>query len=159
MQRKWYVYELQDPETGLPFYIGKGCGDRLNSHGKNNDRNNSAKLSEIERIGVKNVRRVVVAEFWDEQAAYECEAERIRFTDGLTNIVKNPRRRKQELYLTDYLRKFLITEHTVEFAKQFIQAFPYRFAEGEYADDWNALLDIPVKFLKSKGYEVKYATS
>ncbi len=28
----FYVYELRDPETGIPFYVGKGKGDRMTRH-------------------------------------------------------------------------------------------------------------------------------
>jgi hypothetical protein len=31
---KYYVYHLIDPRTMLPFYVGKGCGDRSHSHFK-----------------------------------------------------------------------------------------------------------------------------
>lgn len=29
---EFYVYELRDPRNGLPFYVGKGKGDRINAH-------------------------------------------------------------------------------------------------------------------------------
>ena len=28
----YYVYLLIDPRTGHPFYVGKGCGSRINNH-------------------------------------------------------------------------------------------------------------------------------
>ena len=35
MSRQYYVYSLIDPTTSLPFYIGKGCGDRAYMHKRN----------------------------------------------------------------------------------------------------------------------------
>lgn len=32
MSRQYYVYSLIDPRTMQPFYIGKGCGNRLYQH-------------------------------------------------------------------------------------------------------------------------------
>ena len=31
---RYYVYQLVDPLTELPFYVGKGCGDRMYKHEK-----------------------------------------------------------------------------------------------------------------------------
>ncbi len=83
---KWYVYELIDPQTDKVFYVGKGSGWRMFSHGTSGDVSNPAKLKAIESIGYHNVIRRKVAEFWDEAAAFACEAERIKEAPNLTNI-------------------------------------------------------------------------
>lgn len=33
--KKWYVYTLNDPETNIPFYVGKGQKYRMYSHYSN----------------------------------------------------------------------------------------------------------------------------
>lgn len=35
---KFYVYKLIDPQSGLPFYVGKGKGDRFKSHERAKDK-------------------------------------------------------------------------------------------------------------------------
>jgi hypothetical protein len=35
---KWYVYELIDPRTNRPFYVGKGSGNRIDHHEKEADK-------------------------------------------------------------------------------------------------------------------------
>lgn len=32
IMNNFYVYYILDPETGQPFYVGKGSGNRANSH-------------------------------------------------------------------------------------------------------------------------------
>jgi len=87
-QAKWYVYELVDPRTMKAFYIGKGKGRRMYDHGKPSDKANQAKQRMITSIGYNDVLRIEVARFWDERAAYQCEAERINNDKTLTNISK-----------------------------------------------------------------------
>lgn len=52
MQSDFYVYGLIDPYTNLPFYIGKGKGQRSHSHLKlcKNDRYNMRKRNHIEKL-------------------------------------------------------------------------------------------------------------
>lgn len=51
-----YVYMLVDPESGIPFYVGKGRGERYATHGKDamladdTDADSSAKLEKIRAI-------------------------------------------------------------------------------------------------------------
>lgn len=35
---RFYVYKLIDPKTGLPFYVGKGTGNRIKHHEQQKDR-------------------------------------------------------------------------------------------------------------------------
>ena len=39
---KYYLYCLIDPINNLPFYVGKGCGNRAFSHLKNLKNQNNA---------------------------------------------------------------------------------------------------------------------
>jgi hypothetical protein len=84
----WYVYELIDPRTDMVFYVGKGARNRLDAH-ENEAKSgiNSYKCNKIRSIwedGHQIVKRKV-AQFWDETAAYEHEAERIAEI-GLANL-------------------------------------------------------------------------
>lgn len=51
----YYVYTLVDPILKVPFYIGKGKGDRAYSHLKGWDKNNKAKVAYIERLREQGV--------------------------------------------------------------------------------------------------------
>lgn len=77
---RWYVYELVDPRDGKTFYIGKGTGSRLHNHeieaSKGVCSAKCQKIREITNSGLSIIKRKI-AEFWDESAAYKCEAERI----------------------------------------------------------------------------------
>lgn len=51
----YYVYQLVDPETNIPFYIGKGKNDRAKTHlwgnSKTNNPRKDAKINEIRNRG------------------------------------------------------------------------------------------------------------
>lgn len=94
-QAKWYVYELVDPMDLNVFYVGKGKGNRINHHEREAKTGKYSNLSKVEKIraiwgaGMSVVKNKVAC-FWDEQAAYDCEHERILSHPNLTNIKKNP---------------------------------------------------------------------
>ena len=95
---KWYVYELINPIDGNPFYIGKGCGNRMNSHEREAKKGSFSKKTQI----INNiwdsgldVSKRVIAVFWCEKAAYKLERELITSDKDLANIANGggtPRR-------------------------------------------------------------------
>lgn len=90
---KWYVYELVDPRDGEAFYVGKGCGSRIDAHEREARSAGdicSEKISKIKDIWAaeENVVKRHVAFFNQEQDAYDYEAERVAGygLELLTNI-------------------------------------------------------------------------
>ena len=105
---KWYVYELIDPRTNTVFYVGKGKNERIDDHElQAKGTSTSHKCNKIRSIWADGLEigKRKIAQFWDEEAAYECEAERIEDIglDNLTNVLPGgipapPERSKIERY-------------------------------------------------------------
>lgn len=85
---KFYVYHLIDPRSDEVFYVGKGCGSRISQHEieakKGSDHPKCDVIRAIWDEG-KEVKRVKVKTFNDEQAAYDFEAEEVARI-GLENL-------------------------------------------------------------------------
>jgi hypothetical protein len=76
----FYVYHLIDPRSNLPFYIGKGTGQRAWSHLKESDVINvykSNKINEIRSSGLEPL-VTIVSDKLDEQSAFQLEIEEIK---------------------------------------------------------------------------------
>lgn len=94
--RKYYVYRLVDPRTYLTFYVGKGCGDRINQHVNNakslminsDEDEISLKIQQIQEILLsgKQVIRMFHRRGLTKHEALEVEAALIDAYPGLTNI-------------------------------------------------------------------------
>lgn len=94
----YYIYELVDPRTGQPFYVGKGKWsnrrhmDHLRETFENNtNRFKFFKIQSIRNDGFEPDVRIVVNNIQDEAEAYQLEENQIRkygvAPDGLlTNI-------------------------------------------------------------------------
>lgn len=99
---KWYVYQLIDPRTKKPFYIGKGTGNRIDHHEKEALNgvcsHKCYKINKIQKVGLKIIKQKI-AYFWDEQYAYEIEEHLIKTTPNLTNVVNRMERFKEMLQL------------------------------------------------------------
>lgn len=89
----YYVYLLCDPATHIPFYVGKGHGNRINQHlmGALDDRaQESEKLARIRSIqATGNVETVILRHGLSEKEAFEVESAVIDFIglDRLTNLM------------------------------------------------------------------------
>ena len=73
-ENKYYVYALIDPINRLPFYIGKGCGNRAWSHLKN-EKTNIEKVRIIGLIRSLNLEPEVklITSDLEETLAYQLE--------------------------------------------------------------------------------------
>src|SRR5437016_321853 len=89
---KTYVHRLIDPRNGETFYIGKGQGDRVFSHIRDeqnlegDDTDNKLKrIREIRNAGF-DVAHVIHRHGMEGKTAFEVEAALIDAYPGLTNI-------------------------------------------------------------------------
>ena len=90
----FYIYALVDPNTNLPFYIGKGYGQRVFSHQNDPNFDNipSDKIQKIRDIesNSQTVRRIIIRHGMTEKESFIAEAVLIDFfrffNFGLTNI-------------------------------------------------------------------------
>lgn len=86
----YYVYIYSDPETNVPFYIGKGKGNRCFNHlFLDNESEKVAKIKEIQSRGLMPKIEILVRGV-DEETALKVEAAAIDLigVDKLTNIQK-----------------------------------------------------------------------
>lgn len=92
--RKYYVYGLLDPSTFRPFYVGKGCGNRVFKHAKNaikmkdNEDEASLKIATIQSIIEKRKEVITLIYRWGltEDEAFQVESTLIDIFPELTNI-------------------------------------------------------------------------
>jgi hypothetical protein len=81
MENIYYIYQYIDPRTNLPFYIGKGSGDRMYRHlAETKDKTeNRKKYAVIKGLQNKGLEPIVekIAENLTETVAYEMERQLI----------------------------------------------------------------------------------
>lgn len=84
----YYVYVYSDPDTKQPFYVGKGKGDRVFNHLK--DQSESDKVQKIKEIKDRGKEPIIeiLAHGLDEETSYKVEAAAIDLIDirNLTNL-------------------------------------------------------------------------
>lgn len=89
---RWYVYELVDPRSDTVFYVGKGQRNRVDQHEEEARKGAiSHKCNKIRSIwnAGHQIHKRKIALFWNEVAAYKCEADRIDEIGlhNLTNVM------------------------------------------------------------------------
>lgn len=94
----YYVYQLVDPITNLPFYIGKGTGNRAQTHlhesSRDQNKYKTNKIAAIRATGCEPRIEYIAENILDENLAYKIETEMIKhygrkgYDEGgiLTNI-------------------------------------------------------------------------
>ncbi len=88
---KTYVYRLIDPRNGETFYVGKGQGDRVFSHIREqmpdgDELDNKLKRIREIRVAGFDVAHVIHRHGMDDKTAFEVEAALIDAYPGLTNV-------------------------------------------------------------------------
>ncbi len=97
--KKYYTYQLVDPRNGVPFYVGKGCGNRMYKHvydverGKIPNKTNFDLFTKISSILEENfdVNHEKLSENINELEALALESAFIDFygLDNLCNYIKS----------------------------------------------------------------------
>jgi hypothetical protein len=91
LENKYYVYALIDPINRIPFYIGKGCGNRAYDHLQKGEKTNRKKISYIQNIRALGFepRVEMFATNMPNDAAYELEAAMIAKAKSCFSAITN----------------------------------------------------------------------
>ncbi|MFR3451302.1 MAG: LEM-3-like GIY-YIG domain-containing protein [Collinsella sp.] len=94
---EYYVYIYSDPVTKVPFYVGKGKGNRAFAHLHDGSESDKArKIAEIQARGRQPLIEILVFGL-DEKAAYKVEAAAIDLL-GLKNLTNKQAGHESSLY-------------------------------------------------------------
>jgi hypothetical protein len=111
-----YVYALLDPrgDRPIPFYIGKGTGDRLLSHFSNGSQQTCARIDEIRKAGFEPGIAILAFSLNSEDESLLVERCSIDFATflglPLTNLVRGHGSCESGLSLLEHLRTRFATE-------------------------------------------------
>jgi hypothetical protein len=87
---RFYVYRLIDPRNGETFYVGKGAGNRVFAHIREqldaNDPTNKLRRIRAIHLAGFEVAHVIHRHGMDEKTAFEVEAALMDAYPGLTNV-------------------------------------------------------------------------
>ena len=90
---QYYVYALINPKTQVPFYVGKGTGNRAEQHYEDakSSKHSTEKLDELralisDKYKVQDIVRVVAHTGNDESLAYFLESVWMKFILGYTQV-------------------------------------------------------------------------
>lgn len=94
---QYYVYVYSDPDTKKPFYVGKGKGNRVFNHLK--DQSESEKAQMIKNIKLKGKEPIIeiLAHGLDEETAFKVEAAAIDLI-GIKNLTNQQRGHESSLF-------------------------------------------------------------
>lgn len=136
---RFYVYELVDPRTGEPFYVGKGSGDRIAEH-ERDARHGSPhpkcdRIREIWALGLV-VERRHVAYFREEVDAYDFEARRIGEI-GFSRLTNVHDPNAAEIIYVSHLQ--LVERRFAKLAKILAQVVRYMaLGDGHLYESWQS---------------------
>jgi hypothetical protein len=106
---QYYVYALVNPKTNIPFYIGKGNGNRVFMHKEDalNGDEKTLKLNTIRALKEEGllVNHIIIRHGLTEKESFEVEASLIDFGDyfgfNLSNIVQGQHSENKGLMTSD----------------------------------------------------------
>lgn len=119
---QYYVYALVNPKTNIPFYIGKGNGNRVFMHKEDalNGDEKTLKLDTIRALKEQglSVNHIIIRHGLTEKESFEVEASLIDFGDyfgfNLSNIVQGQHSENKGLMTSDEIIRLFNAEPLYE---------------------------------------------
>lgn len=165
---KYYVYALVNPKDNMPFYIGKGVGNRVFEHQNLSikEKGDSLKLDFIKSLAESDVliNHVIIRHGLDEKEAFEVEASLIdfsnRFQFNLLNKVEGHHSSERGLMISDEVQRMYSAEKLLSITDPVIIInINKKFSRGSSVEEiYNATKEAWV-ISKTRTEEVKYALS
>jgi hypothetical protein len=161
---KYYVYLLIDPRTDRPFYVGKGCRDRMYQHRAEATayRKTGVCINEIKCLTINNIigsgNHIVYridSRHEESDSALARERELIQSMDGLTNKAMNPHEQVPSSFI--WLLSRILLSPTVELIADFYARYPARAMARVPNNSIVRLWTLPARALK-RALEVESET-